>query len=91
MNLSTAEINKLPGCRTRALGQSALYARLTDRSWFRGDRVNHTPESDRRNHQINFSAIWPLDGGRVGHRPIGLSLKLALESAGDLVVAADLH
>ena len=91
MNLSAAVIKEMTGCKTRALGESALYARLEAQSWFRGDRAYHTAGLDRRNCLVHFTATWPIEGGGVGHSRVGMPLKLALECAGDLSQAIVLH
>ena len=91
MKLSAAEIKEMTGCKTRALGESALYARLEAQNWFRGDRVYRTAGFDRRRDLVHFTATWALEGGGVGHSRVGLPLKLALESNGNLAQASTLH
>lgn len=91
MKLSAAEIKKMTGCKTRALGESALYARLEAQSWFRGDRVYRTAGFDRPRNIVHFTATWAREGGGAYHSRVGLPLKLALECGGDLIQATVLH
>lgn len=91
MKLSAAQIKQMTGCRTRALGESALYTRLEAQSWFRGDRVYRAAGFDRRKDLVHFTATWAVEGGGVGHSRVGLPMKLALECGGDLANASILH
>jgi hypothetical protein len=91
MNLSASVIKKMTGCKTRALGESALYTRLEAQSWFRGHRVYHIAGFDRSKGLVHFTATWPVEGCGVGHSRIGMPLKLALECGGDLAQAIVLH
>lgn len=91
MKLSAAEAKQMTGCKTRALGETALYARLEAQSWFRGDRVYRTAGFDRRRNLVHFTSTWAGEGGGVGHSRVGLPLKLALECRGDLAQASVLH
>lgn len=91
MKLSAAEIKAMTGCKTRALGESALYARLEDKAWRYGDRIYRTAGFDRRKDLVHFTSTWAIEGGGVGHSRLGLPLKLALECAGDLAHALVLH
>jgi len=91
MKLSAAEIKQMTGCRTRALGESALYTRLEAQGWFRGDRVYRAAGFDRRKDLVHFTATGAVEGGGVGHSRVGLPMKLALECGGDLANASILH
>lgn len=91
MKLSAAEIKHMTGCKTRALGETALYARLEAQSWFRGDRVYRTAGFDRRKDLVHFTASWAVAGGGVGHSRLCMPMKLALECGGDLAQAIVLH
>jgi len=91
MKLSAEQIKQMTGCRTRALGESALYARLEAQNWFRGDRVYRAAGLDRRKDLVHFTATWAVEGGGVGHSRVGLPMKLALECGGDLADASILH
>lgn len=91
MKLSAALIKEMTGCRTRALGETALYARLEAQNWFRGDRVYRTAGFDRRRGLVHFTATWAVEGGGVGHSRLGMPMKLALECSGDLAHAIVLH
>ena len=91
MKLSAAQIKQMTGCRTRALGESALYSRLEAQSWFLGDRMYRTAGFDRRKDLVHFTATWAVDGGGVGHSRVGLPMKLALECCGDMAHASVLH
>lgn len=91
MRLSAAEIKEMTGCKTRAQGESALYARLEAQNWYRGDRVYRTAGFDRRRNLVHFTATWAVEGCGVAHSRLGLPLKLALECRGDLIQASVLH
>lgn len=91
MRLSAAEIKTMTGCKTRALGESALYTRLESQSWFRGERVYRAAGFDRRKDLVHFTATWAVEGGGVGHSRVGMPLKLALECDGNLAQAVVLH
>lgn len=91
MKLSAAQIKQMTGCKTRALGESALYTRLEAQTWFRGERAYRTAGFDRRKNLVHFTATWAVEGGGVGHSRVGMPLKLALECAGDLAQAIILH
>ncbi|KFC72702.1 hypothetical protein [Massilia sp. LC238] len=91
MKLSASKIKEMTGCKTRALGESALYSRLETQHWFRGDRVYRPAGFDRRKNLVHFTSTWAVEGGGVGHSRVGMPLKLALECAGDLAQAVVLH
>lgn len=88
MKLSAAKIKTLTGCKTRTLGESALYARLEKQTWFRGDRGYRPAGFDRRKDLVHFTSTWAAQGGGAGHSRLGLPLKLALECNGDLAQAS---
>lgn len=91
MKLSAAQIKEMTGAKTRALGESALYAQLEAQTWFRGDRAYRTAGFDRRKDLVHFTATWAAEGGGVGHSRLGMPMKLALECAGNLANATVLH
>lgn len=91
MKLSAAEIKAMTGQKTRALGESVLYARLVSQNWFRGDRPYVTAGFDRRKNLVHFTATWAVEGGGVGHSRLCIPMKLALECRGDLASASILH
>lgn len=90
MKLSAKKIRARTGCKTRAVGESALYTRLEGQSWFRGDRIYRIAGVDRRNDLVHFTATWAVESGGVGHSRLGLPLKLALECRGDLAQSSEL-
>ena len=91
MKLTASQIKEMTGCKTRSLGESALYSRLETMNWFRGDRLYRIAGFDRRKDLVHFTATWSAEGGGVGHSRVGISLKLALECDGDLAQAVVLH
>jgi hypothetical protein len=91
MKLSAAEIKTMTGCTTRALSESALYARLEAQNWFRGNRSYRPAGFDRQKDLVHFTATWSVAGGGVGHSRLGFPLKLALECGGDLAQSPVLH
>lgn len=91
MKLSAAEIKQMTGCKTGALGESALYSRPEAKTWFRGERAYRAAGFDRRKNLVHFTATWAVEGGGAGHSRLGMPLKHALECAGDLAQAIVLH
>jgi hypothetical protein len=91
MKLSAAQIKEITGCKTRAAGESALYARLEAQDWFRGDRGYRPAGFDQTKNLVHFTATWAIEGGGVGHSRLGMPMELALECAGNLAHAIVLH
>lgn len=91
MKLTAAQIKSMTGCATRALGESALYAKIEAGAWHRGERQYRPAGLDRRKGLVHFTATWAAEGGGVGHSRLGMPLKLALECQGNLADATVLH
>lgn len=91
MKYDAKEIKTLTGKRTRAEGESALYASLEKRQWRCGERVYGLAGYDRRRDVVHFTATWPAPGGGACHSRLGLPLRAAIESDGSLTGASVLH
>lgn len=91
MKYDAKEIKTLTGKRTRAEGETALYQSLEQRQWRYGDRAYGLAGYDRRRDIVHFTSTWAAPGGGAGHSRLGLPLRAAIESDGNLAGASVLH
>ena len=85
MKMNAQEIKALTGAPTRIHGENILYTQLEGRKWFYGGHEAQCAGYDRRKGWVHFTATWSAGSGVVGHRRVGLPLKVALETQDGII------